>query len=136
MTLPITTILVSLLALLLFRLSVRVIQLRRKNKVSLGDGGHEELQRAIRGQANCAEYAPIAVLLVLVAELQSSAPLVTVPLAVLAAAFLLGRVLHGYAFAATAGNHTLRVRGMQFTLFSIVLLAVLNIAVLVGGFVG
>jgi len=136
MTLPITTILVSLLALLLFRLSVRVIALRRKNKVSLGDGGHDDLQRAIRGQANCAEYVPIAVLLVLVAELQSSGALVTVPLAVIAAAFLVGRVLHGYAFAATAGNTTLRVRGMQLTLFSIVLLALLNIAALILGLVG
>jgi len=54
----------------------------------------------------------------------------------IAAAFLVGRVLHGYAFAATAGNTTLRVRGMQLTLFSIVLLALLNIAALILGLVG
>ena len=136
MTLPITAILTSALALLLFRLSLRVISLRRQNKVSLGDGGHEDLQRAIRGQANCAEYAPIAVLLVLVAELQSPGMLASVPLAVLAAAFLLGRVMHGYAFAATAGNITLRVRGMQFTLLSIALLAALNLAILIAGLIG
>ena len=135
MVLPITTIQVSLIALLLFRLSVRVIQLRRANQVSLGDGGHEDLQRAIRGQANCAEYAPIAVLLVLVAELQSSSTMVTIALAVLAAAFLLGRMLHGYAFAFTSGSIRLRVHGMQLTLFSIVLMAVLNIVVVVGGFI-
>lgn len=135
MTLPITTILASLLAILLFRLSVQVIKLRRSNKVSLGDGGHDDLQRAIRGQANCAEYAPIAILLVLVAELQSAQAWVTLPLAVLAAAFLLGRMLHGYAFAATAGNITLRVRGMQLTLFSLVLLALLNIAALAAGLI-
>lgn len=136
MTLPITIILTSLLALLLFRLSVRVISLRRQNKVSLGDGGHTDLQRAIRGQANCAEYAPIAVLLVLVAEVQAPGMLVTVPLAVLAAAFLIGRIMHGIAFAATAGNATLRVRGMQLTLFSIVLLALLNLGILIAGLIG
>lgn len=133
MLLPITTILVSLLGLLLFRLSLRVIELRRKNKVSLGDGGHDDLQRAIRGQANCAEYAPLAVLLVLVAELQASGPLMLGAVAVLAAGFLLGRILHGYAFAATSGNATLRVRGMQLTLMTIVLLAGFNLVLLVIG---
>lgn len=131
MLLPVTTILVSLMGLLLFRLSLRVIELRRKNKVSLGDGGHEDLQRAIRGQANCAEYAPIAVLLVLVAEIQASGPIVLGVVAILAAGFLLGRILHGYAFAATAGNITLRVRGMQLTLMTIVLLAGFNLVMFV-----
>lgn len=131
MLLPVTTILVSLMGLLFFRLSLRVIELRRKNKVSLGDGGHEDLQRAIRGQANCAEYAPIAVLLVLVAEIQASGPIMLGVVAILAAAFLLGRILHGYAFAATAGNMTLRVRGMQLTLLTIVLLAGFNLVMFV-----
>lgn len=136
MSLPITTLFVSLLAILLFSLSVRVIKLRRSNQVSLGDGGHEDLQRAIRGQANCAEYSPIAILLVLLAELQAAQAWVTIPLAVLAAAFLLGRILHGYAFAATAGDITKRVRGMQLTLFPLVLLALLNLAALVAGLAG
>ena len=131
MLLPVTTILVSLMGLLFFRWSLRVIELRRKNKVSLGDGGHEDLQRAIRGQANCAEYAPIAVLLVLVAEIQASGPIMLGVVAILAAGFLLGRILHGYAFAATAGNITLRVRGMQLTLMTIVLLAGFNLVMFV-----
>ncbi len=135
MALPVTTFLVSLLGLLLFRLSLRVIELRRKNKVSLGDGGHDDLQRAIRGQANCAEYAPIAVLLVMVAELQSPDVIISILLAVLAGGFLLGRILHGYAFAATSGNMTLRVRGMQLTLMTILLLAGLNLVVLAVGLV-
>ena len=131
MSLPITAIFASLLALLFFRLSIRVIELRRSNKVSLGDGGHEDLKRAVRGQANCAEYGPIAVMLILIAELQSPGQILTVVLAVLAAAFLLGRVMHGYAFAATAGSSSLRVRGMQLTLLPLVLLAILNIAILI-----
>lgn len=127
MSLPITTVLTALLAFLLVRLSLHVITLRRKNRVSLGDGGKDDLQRAIRGQGNCAEYAPIGVLLVLVAELQSVNTIATIVLGLLAAAFLLGRVLHGYAFAFTSGNATLRVRGMQLTLLSILALAALNL---------
>lgn len=127
MSLPITTILTSLLALLFVRLSLQVVRLRQKNQVSLGDGDHEDLRRAIRGQGNCAEYAPIGVLLVLVAELQSAHGMVSTVIAVLAAAFLLGRVLHGYAFAFTTGNMKLRVRGMQLTILTIIALAAFNL---------
>lgn len=127
MSLPITTVLTSLLALLLVRLSLQVIKLRRQNRVSLGDGDNQNLQRAIRGQGNCAEYAPIGVLLVLVAELQSVNTIATIVLGVLAAAFLLGRLFHGYAFAFGDGNATLRVRGMQLTILSILALAGLNL---------
>ena len=127
MSLPITTILISLLALLFVRLSLQVIRLRRKNQVSLGDGGHEDLRRAIRGQGNCAEYGPIGVLLVLVAELQSAHAAATIVVGLLAAAFLLGRVLHGYAFAFTSGSMRLRVRGMQLTILTILALAAFNL---------
>ena len=130
MLLPITTILVSLLGILFFRLSLRVIQLRRENKVSLGDGGHDALERAIRGQGNCAEYAPITVLLVLAAELQAPNLAITGLVGLLAAGFLIGRVLHGYAFAATSGNARLRVLGMQLTLFPLLLLSGLNLVLL------
>ena len=136
MSLPITTILISLLALLFVRLSLQVIRLRRKNQVSLGDGGHEDLRRAIRGQGNCAEYGPIGVLLVLVAELQSAHVAATIVVGWLAAAFLLGRVLHGYAFAFTAGSMVLRVRGMQLTILTILSLAAFNLLMPAIAFVG
>ena len=127
MTLPITASLTSLLALLFVGLSARVIALRRRSGVSLGDGGNPDLQRAIRGQANCAEYAPLGAMLVLVAELQG---LNAILLAALAAAFLLGRTLHGYAFGFTAGSLGLRVGGMQLTVTPMVVLAIANLALL------
>lgn len=127
MILPVTASLVSLLTLLFIGLSARVIGLRRRHRVSLGDGGQAELQRAIRGQANCAEYAPLGVLLVLVAELQG---LNSILLAALAAAFLLGRALHGYAFGFTAGSAAARVSGMQLTVIPMVILAGANLVLL------
>ena len=56
-------------------------------------------------------------------------------LAILAAAFALGRSFHAYGFAFTAGNVFLRVRGMQLTFFTILILALLNIAMLVYGWI-
>ena len=128
--LPVTTLLASLLGLLLLRLSLRVIALRRENKVPLGDGGNEALQRAIRGQANCAEYVPIGVLLMLIAELQGAN---TWLLAALAVMFLGGRLAHGYAFAFTSGSPKLRVGGMQLTLGAIGLLSILNLVMVAIG---
>ncbi|NNG05285.1 MAG: hypothetical protein HKM95_14470 [Inquilinus sp.] len=125
MDVPITAVLASLLALLLMVLSFRVIGQRRRAKVALGDGGDVGLQRAIRGQANCAEYVPVGILLTLVAELQGLNPIL---LAVLAAVFLAGRAMHGYAFAFTEGSPVLRVGGMQLTVAPIVVLAVANVA--------
>jgi hypothetical protein len=133
MNIPVTTILASLLAVVFLVLSLRVIRLRVEKKVAHGDGGDEELRRAIRGHANWAEYAPIGILLVLFAELQS---VNIILLAALAAAFALGRSFHAYGFAFTAGNVFLRVRGMQLTFFTIAILAVLNIALLVFGWIG
>ena len=66
-------------------------------------------------------------LLVLVAELQSGGAVPTIVVGVLAAVFLLGRLMHGYAFAFTAKNMALRVRGMQLTILPIIVLAAWNL---------
>ncbi len=125
MNIPVTAITAGLLSLLLLVLSVRVIKLRRTNRISLGDGDNAELRRALRGQANLTEYAPMGVLLLLIAELQSVG---TIPLLILAATLLAGRSMHGYAFAFTTGNMSLRSHGMRLTFIAIALLAVTNIA--------
>lgn len=67
----ITPIYVALIALWMVVLSVRIAQTRRKYGVSLGDGGHEELNVRVRGFGNLIEYAPIALLILLLLELQS-----------------------------------------------------------------
>ena len=123
MSVPITAVLASLLAALFLALSMRVVKLRRANKISLGHGGIPELERAIRGQANFCEYAPFFMVLTLIAELQG---VHAVLLGVVALAFLVGRVMHGYCFAYTDGRMVLRVRGMQLTATAIVVMAVLD----------
>ncbi len=130
MFLPITTLAICILSVLLFILSIRVIKVRRSEQVSLGDAGKEVLQRRIRGQANLVEYGPFGVLLILVAELQSTNIYI---LALIAIAFLLGRLIHGYAFGFTDKSMSLRVRGMQLTLFSLMGLVGLNLWVLATG---
>ena len=81
----------SVLGLLLAKLSLNVIGQRRKLSVGMGDGGHEALTRAIRAQANLAEYAPIALILLACLELNEGPMWLTVTLASL---LVLGRLLH------------------------------------------
>tara|TARA_Y100000588_G_scaffold203641_1_gene217454 strand:+ start:56 stop:445 length:390 start_codon:yes stop_codon:yes gene_type:complete len=124
MAIPITAVTAALLGLVFVVLSIRVIRLRRENSVSLGDGGNEALQRAIRGHGNCAEYAPVGILLLLIAELQGAN---ATWLLIVAAALLLGRAAHGYAFGFTTNNPPLRVSGMILTFGAILSLAATNL---------
>jgi len=60
----VTPVYAAILVALFLSLSVRVIGLRRRLKVAVGDGGSEPLLRAIRAQANFAEYVPFSLLLI------------------------------------------------------------------------
>jgi len=58
----------ALLGLLAVTLTVRVILGRVKTGVQAGDGGQAQLAQAIRAHANFAEQAPLALLLIVLAE--------------------------------------------------------------------
>jgi len=91
----VTPIYAALLALLFLGLSARVITYRRSNLLSLGDEGDKGLLKRMRAQANCAEYVPIGILLLLLLEL-TGAPLWL--LHALGLSFTAGRLLHAYGF--------------------------------------
>lgn len=113
--LTITPIYIGLVALLFLWLSYRVIDGRRMHGVSLGDGGHTDLNRRIRAQANCAEYAPIGLIMVLSAELQGAAPWMVHALGL---TLLAGRVAHGAGLTSARPQPMLRMSGMVLTLVS------------------
>jgi uncharacterized protein len=92
----VTPLYAGLLAFWFLLLTLRVVQERHDTKVSLGDGGNPTLQRRIRGHANFAEYVPLALLLLAILELSRFSLYVIHALGLM---LLLGRLLHGYAFA-------------------------------------
>lgn len=89
-----TLLYIGLFALLLFVVSVRVTLLRRKHRVALGNGGHPDLERALRAQANFAEYTPM--FLLVLAGL-AFARVADITIHVLAILFLVGRIVHALA---------------------------------------
>jgi uncharacterized protein len=92
---PITMLYAGALALVFLVLSYRVIQARGSQKVFMGDGGDALVLRRMRGQANFAEYVPLALLLAGLLELRGTAGWV---LHSLLGALLVGRLLHAYSF--------------------------------------
>jgi hypothetical protein len=106
----------GLLALFFCALSVRVIEYRRGG-ISLGDGGNPELNRAIRGHANFAEYVPLALLLLALLELSHISIYV---LHALGLTLLAARLLHGYALSYTRKFAFGRVWGAGLTLLVLV----------------
>jgi uncharacterized membrane protein YecN with MAPEG domain len=121
----ITSIIASLLTLILIKLSFAVIGLRRKNKVGLGSGGHEDLERAIRAQGNFAEYVPFGLILIACLEL-NGAPwwLVLIP----GLALIIGRLIHAQGINAPPPDFSKRVLGMKLTFGTLITLAALNVA--------
>jgi uncharacterized membrane protein YecN with MAPEG domain len=120
----VTSIIAALLTAIFIKLSFAVIGLRRKNKVGLGTGGHDDLERAIRAQGNFAEYAPFGILLIACLEL-NGAPwwLIIIP----GITFIIGRLLHAVGIQEPPPNFSKRVLGMKFTFYTLIGLVVLNL---------
>lgn len=112
----ITALYSSLLAILFFVLSVRVIALRGNPAFAFmaqGKGDDELLQRAIRAHGNFAEYVPFMLIILYLLEVSGTSPS---KLHVLGGAFLLGRIMHGICMGFLRSNMPLRVGGTALTL--------------------
>ena len=121
-------------ALLISVLALRVMQLRHKHHVGLGGGGEESLTCAIRAHANAVEYLPIALLLLLIVELNETR---TWLLHVFGIVLMAGRVLHALGLSARSGYSFGRFAGTLLTVLVILAMALLllwQFAVLPGMF--
>ena len=111
----------GLIALPFIGLSVRTIRGRFEHGISVGDGNQKDMIKRMRTQANCAEYAPLGLLLLLMAELQG----MPIWLAHLFGSMLLmGRLLHAWGFGQTPQVIWARRSGMGLTLVMIVSVAI------------
>lgn len=119
----ITGLYAALLALLFVVLSVAVIKRRRQFQVALGTGGHSAIERATRVHANFAEYTPMALLLLFLAETNGLAP---AWLHLLGGMLVIGRLSHAYGVSKTIEPLKYRVFGMVLT-FSVIVLSALAI---------
>ncbi|OGQ79948.1 MAG: glutathione metabolism protein [Deltaproteobacteria bacterium RIFCSPLOWO2_12_FULL_60_19] len=117
----------ALLAGLYLFLSLRVIGMRVRDRIGLGDAGNPKLQRAIRVQGNFSEYVPLAVILLAFVEMQQASPLL---LHGLSLSLLIGRMIHAYGVSQEQEDYRLRVTGMILTFAAIAVAGL----ILIGGF--
>ena len=124
MTPAITALYAGLLGLLYIALGGFVVAQRRRARIGLGTGSDPALERSVRVHGNFAEYAPLFLVLLLVAELAGAAGAL---LHLLGAAFLLARIGHAFGLGRSSGTSTGRFVGTLVTWVAIVVLAVVNI---------
>lgn len=115
-SLAVTPVYAALLTFLYLYLAYAVIRLRFKEHISLGDAGNAAFLRTMRAHGNFAEYVPLALVLMMMAELGGASAGV---LHTIGALLLAGRISHGWCFLFTARNFNARVAGMAMTLFAI-----------------
>ncbi len=121
----VTALCAAISGLLLIFLSVRVIAQRRTQGVSLGHAGNPALERAMRVQANFAEYTPLVLIMLALAELQG---LPSWALHVAGLVFLAARIMHFLGFRSEEAPGRLRVMGMALTFGMIGTMAVVLFA--------
>jgi uncharacterized protein len=116
--LPITTLFTAILGVLFFVLSLRTINGRTKNKVSLGTGDSDDMLRRVRTHANFAEYIPLLLIILGLLEYRG------VPdsmLYIFGTIVVVGRILHFYGLYSATTPLWARIYGMQCTLWPLLL---------------
>ena len=86
-----TALYVGPLALILLVLSFRVIGMRYKARLAIGSGGDKRIERAMRVQANFAEYVPFALIAIAATEIAGASLLLVNGLGI---ALVVGRLSH------------------------------------------
>tara|TARA_Y100000588_G_C13872681_1_gene760992 strand:- start:207 stop:620 length:414 start_codon:yes stop_codon:yes gene_type:complete len=125
--LTIVPIYAGIFGFMMIALSVRVIRLRRREKIALGCAPQSDLERAIRVQSNFAEYVPLALLLVAFIEFGGGPAWL---LHGLCGILLAGRAAHAIGVSRAPENFGFRVAGMVSTFF---VLATASMNLLSGG---
>jgi uncharacterized membrane protein YecN with MAPEG domain len=125
----ITALYAGLLALFVVALAGRVANLRFSTHQGLGDGDDVTLRRAVRVHGNAIENIPLALLLLLLAELLGLPPNW---LHAFGIAIVVGRLLHAFGLSRHSGYSRGRFFGIGVTWIAISTMAVVLIAKALG----
>ncbi|MDX1459405.1 MAG: MAPEG family protein [Marinobacter sp.] len=122
MILPVTAVFASVCAILLIILSYRVSSFRMRYKHGLGVNEDRDFEVAVRTQANLTEYAPMALILLGLGELNGVAVGWIYGLGM---TFVVGRILHAWGMVnGRGGAHKARFYGTAMSWLAMLLLAV------------
>jgi uncharacterized membrane protein YecN with MAPEG domain len=109
---PVTALYASLLAILLVVLAGYVVRTRIREKVPLGDASNKAMLRAVRVHANAVENIPIALVLMLLLELNGGNSVV---LHAYGEVLFVGRVMHAWGMVQENTTNRWRQFGIVLT---------------------
>lgn len=92
-SLPVTALYAAVCGFLVIALAANVVRYRLGKKVSLGDGGHKDVNRAIRAHGNTVEYIPLALILMALLEINGGG---NTALHIYGIMLVAGRLLYAY----------------------------------------
>ena len=121
---PVTALYAGLLGLLMLILSFRVVAVRRATSIGLGDGGDALLLSRIRIHGHFAEYVPLALLLMLILEVNGTS---STWLHGLGVALVVGRLAHVQGLTQGTGANPGRLVGNMLTWGVILVAGVMNV---------
>lgn len=111
----------AVLALMAIALSMHVTILRAKTKISIYDGGNMELATRIRRHGNFAETIPMALLLLLIAELLGTKEII---IHICGNLLILGRIMHAFGLRSDVAATPLRIAGGMATTITTIIMVV------------
>ena len=120
----ITLLYASLLSLLAVSLAFKTGLLRGKTNTMLGEGDAPEMLQAIRAFGNLIEYAPLAIIMLGLLEIQDVGGW---KLHILGSTFFVSRILHAYGITISRERTPYRVVGILGTWLSILVMAISGI---------
>lgn len=98
----------GLSGLLMLWLAWKVVQVRQRSNIGIGDGGNPDLQRAIRVHANFIEYVPLALIMLLILEVTGTPPGFV---HIFGFTLFMSRVLHAHGLSGNSGYSKSRFYG-------------------------
>lgn len=126
--LAVTPIYAAIFALMMIGLSIYVVKMRYRHRVALGDGGNAEMLKAIRAHGNFVEYVPMALILLVILEINGESAAV---LHGFGATLVVARLCH--APGLNSQNTTrLRQTGMVLTYGVLIALALRTLMLTLG----
>ena len=131
MNVDVTLFYTIIFSIFLLVLSIRVIDLRGSPVTKFLHKANRKideqtLERAIRGQGNFIEYAPLFLILMFILELSGAS---TQLLYLSGLIFTLGRFMHGIVYAFMKPNLFMRIGGMSLTFIGMVSLILIAMQV-------
>ena len=128
MLLPTTLCMAAAAAIINFWLAMRCGQVRTKEKISIGTGGSDLMERRMRAQLNFVENTPWILALIAGIELAGKG---SGWLAIVGAVYMLGRVAHGLGMDGTSFGVG-RSIGTAITMLTQLGLAIVGVLVATG----